>query len=35
LYCPASWLKKGRNDVVVLDLQQTQAAAISGVKTLE
>jgi beta-galactosidase len=35
LYCPASWLKKGRNEVVVMDLQQTQAAAIKGVKTLE
>ena len=35
LYCPASWLKKGKNEVVVLDLQQTQAAAIRGVKTLE
>ena len=34
LYCPASWLKKGKNEVVVMDLQQTQAAAISGVKTL-
>jgi beta-galactosidase len=35
LYCPASWLKKGKNEVVVMDLQQTQAAAISGVTTLE
>jgi len=35
LYCPASWLKKGKNEVVVMDLQQMQAAAISGVKTLE
>jgi beta-galactosidase len=34
LYCPASWLKKGKNEVVVMDLQQTQAAAVSGVKTL-
>jgi beta-galactosidase len=35
LYCPASWLKKGKNEVVVMDLQQTQAAAIRGVTTLE
>lgn len=35
LYCPASWLKKGKNEIVVLDLQQTQPASIKGVKTLE
>jgi beta-galactosidase len=34
LYCPAPWLKKGRNEVVVLDLHQQQAAAIKGVTTL-
>lgn len=35
LYCPANWLKKGRNDVVVFDLHQNSAASISGIKTLE
>jgi beta-galactosidase len=35
LYCPANWLKKGSNDVVVLDLHQKDAAEIKGVKTLE
>jgi len=35
LYCPANWLKKGNNEVVVLDLHQKDAAVISGVKTLE
>jgi beta-galactosidase len=35
LYCPAPWLKKGKNEVIVLDLQQKQAASIKGVKTLE
>ncbi|MBS1665620.1 MAG: beta-galactosidase [Bacteroidetes bacterium] len=35
LFCPAPWLKKGRNEVVVLDLQQMEAAPIRGVKTLE
>lgn len=35
LYCPANWLKKGKNEVVVFDLHQFQAATISGVKTLE
>jgi beta-galactosidase len=34
LYCPASWLKKGRNEIVVLDLQQEKAATIKGVTTL-
>ena len=35
LYCPASWLKKGKNEVVVLDLLKTDAGRIWGVKTLE
>jgi len=35
LYCPASWLKKGTNDIVVLDLLQDTPAPVKGVKTLE
>lgn len=35
LYCPASWLKKGKNEIIVLDLHQRQAAAVRGVRTLE
>ncbi|GGB22385.1 glycoside hydrolase family 35 protein [Puia dinghuensis] len=35
LYCPASWLKKGTNEVIVLDLLQDQPASIKGVTTLE
>ena len=35
LYCPASWLKKGRNEIIVFDLLQRQAKEIPGVKTLE
>jgi beta-galactosidase len=35
LYCPASWLKKGKNEMIVFDLHQQQAAAVSGMKTLE
>jgi beta-galactosidase len=35
LYCPASWLKKGNNEIVVFDLLQTEAKNISGKKTLE
>lgn len=30
LYCPASWLRKGANDLVVLDLHQLEAKPISG-----
>ena len=35
LYCPAPWLKKGKNEVLVFDLHQTEAASISGENTLE
>ncbi|QJD79706.1 glycoside hydrolase family 35 protein [Spirosoma rhododendri] len=35
LYCPATWLKKGANEIVVFDLHQTMAAPISGSRTLE
>ncbi|MBN8851099.1 MAG: beta-galactosidase [Sphingobacteriales bacterium 50-39] len=35
LYCPASWLKKGKNVMVVLDLQQHEGAAVKGRKTLD
>ena len=35
LYCPASWLKKGENEMMVFDLLQANAASIRGVMTLE
>ena len=35
LYCPAPWLKKGKNEVVVLDLLKTDPGSIRGVTTLE
>jgi beta-galactosidase len=35
LYCPANWLQKGINSVVVFDLHQKEAADIKGVKSLE
>jgi len=35
LYCPASWLKKGDNEIIVFDLFQQQSKEIKGVKTLE
>jgi beta-galactosidase GanA len=34
LYCPAGWLKKGINNVVVLDLLKTDAGSIRGVTSL-
>ncbi len=34
LYCPAPWLKKGKNEVIVLDLHQQEAASIQGLTTL-
>jgi beta-galactosidase len=33
LYCPAPWLRKGMNEVVVFDLHQTEAKNLSGKKT--
>ena len=35
LYCPAPWLKKGNNEVVIFDLLQETAAPIRGVTTLQ
>ncbi|WP_089836057.1 glycoside hydrolase family 35 protein [Chitinophaga filiformis] len=35
LYCPAPWLKKGENVIVVLDQHQLDAATVKGEKTLE
>jgi beta-galactosidase len=35
LYCPASWLKRGKNEVHVLDLLQTAPASIRGLKAPE
>ncbi|WP_416439592.1 glycoside hydrolase family 35 protein [Phnomibacter sp. MR] len=30
LYCPATWLKKGQNNIVVMDLHQSTTANIAG-----
>lgn len=35
LYCPASWLKIGKNEILVFDLHQTEARPITGARTLE
>jgi len=34
LYCPASFLKDGMNEVIVFDLHQTEAKNLSGKKTM-
>jgi beta-galactosidase GanA len=35
LYCPASWLKLGLNEIIVFDLHQTSRATISGMTSME
>jgi beta-galactosidase len=35
LYCPASWLKEGTNEILIFDLHQTEAKQVTGGKTLE
>jgi beta-galactosidase GanA len=35
LYCPASFLKQGRNEMIIFDLHQMAPAAVRGAKTLE
>ncbi|MEP6951452.1 MAG: beta-galactosidase [Ginsengibacter sp.] len=35
LYCPGVWLKKGKNEAIVFDLHQQEAANVSGEKTLK
>ena len=34
LYCPATWLKKGENEIIVFDLLQTDEKSISGKNSL-
>ncbi len=34
LYCPASWLKKGNNEIIVFDLHQKRGATVEGRRTL-
>lgn len=34
LYCPANWLKKGKNEILVLDMHQLQAAAVKSFRSL-
>jgi beta-galactosidase len=35
LYCPASWLKKGANQIIVFDFHQSAAQTVSGKTTLQ
>jgi beta-galactosidase len=35
LYCPASWLHDGVNEILVFDLHQTEAKPVSGYRTAE
>lgn len=35
LYCPAPWLRRGRNDILVFDLHQTEAAPITFESALQ
>ncbi|MCI0523392.1 MAG: beta-galactosidase, partial [Bacteroidales bacterium] len=34
LYCPASWLRSGENEIIVFDLGKTSGGTISGFKTM-
>ena len=35
LYCPASWLRAGENEVIVLDLQKIDAGPLRGRASLK
>ncbi len=35
LYCPAPWLKKGKNELIIFDLHQLTARPVAGVKNME
>ena len=35
LYCPASWLKKGENKIIVFDLLQKESKEVSGKRSLD
>jgi len=35
LYCPASWLKKGRNELVVFDLHGGRESMVAGFTSME
>lgn len=35
LFCPASWLKKGKNEIVLFDFFEWESKVIAGFKTME
>ncbi len=35
LYCPAPWLQKVRNEILIFEMLQTEAAPVKGMKTME
>ena len=35
LYCPAPWLKKGKNELVIFDLHQLTSKPVKGLKIME
>lgn len=35
LYCPAPFLKKGKNEIVIFDLHQLEAKPVKGVKSMD
>jgi beta-galactosidase len=34
LFCPASWLREGLNEIIVFDLHQLEGKVVSGKKTM-
>ncbi len=35
LFCPATWLKEGNNEIIIFDMQQQEPADVSGKKRVE
>lgn len=35
LFCPAPWLKKGKNEIVIFDLHLTASKTVTGMRSLE
>jgi beta-galactosidase len=35
LYCPATWLREGKNELMILDLLQTEPKIVVGMRTME
>ena len=35
LFCPAPWLRKGKNEIVIFDLHMTASKTVTGMRSLE